>query len=174
MRPELPPDNVIAFIDKASEAYGRSKADEFNQIIWQECLGIKSPIEQLFLVAIHLVAEVNLVPVAVASEFRDDNEGHLLIVPQWRAGKYRVDFALRQHHIDKIVVVELDGHKFHDRDERQRRYEKTRDRFFTVSGYGVLHFTGAEIVKDPSAAALEAFNLATGLSNFSIHPFDNQ
>lgn len=38
----------------------------------------------------------------------------------------------------------------------------------------VLHFTGSEIVKDPCAAALEAFNLATGLAHVAIHPLKNE
>jgi hypothetical protein len=164
------PNDVLAFLDRASAAYGRFKDDEFNQFMWMECRKIESPIEQLFMVAINLVAEVNLVSIAVAAgEFRDDSDD-LLIIPQWQAGKYRADFALRQHPVDKIVCVELDGHDFHDRDERQRRYEKTRDRFFTASGYAVLHFTGAEIVKDPCAASLEAFNLATGMGSVAVHP----
>ena len=158
-------------MEEAAAAYGRYQADEFSQSMWQECCRIQSPIEQLFVVAIHLVATFNMTPLLVSRTF-DDKDAELQIIPQWKVGKYRSDFALRQHPLDKIVCVELDGHEFHDRDERQRRYEKTRDRFFTVSGYSVLHFTGAEVVKDPCATALEAFNLATGLSDVTTHPFD--
>jgi len=166
------PENVSKFLARASDVYGRYKADEFSQFMWGECSRIQSPIEQLFLVAINLVGEVNFVSISIAKEkFRDDNDD-LLIIPQWQVGKYRADFALRRHPLDKIVCVELDGHEFHDRTEPQRRYEKTRDRFFTGSGYSVLHFTGAEIVRDPCAVALEAFNLATGLRDVAIHPFE--
>lgn len=166
------PENVSQFLEIATEAYGRYKTDEFSQFMWQECCRIQSPIEQLFMVAINLVAEVNLVSISVAGAFNDVTDD-LLIIPQWKAGKYRADFALRRHPVDRIVCVELDGHEFHDRDERQRRYEKTRDRFFTAAGYSVLHFTGSEIVKDPCAAALEAFNLATGLSEVAVHPLED-
>lgn len=124
------------------------------------------------MVAIHLVAEINLAPALIVDTFVEDRD-HLLVIPQWRAGKYRTDFALRHDRLKRIVCVELDGHEFHDRDERQRRHEKTRDRFLTASGYSVLHFTGSEIFKDPCAAALEAFNVATGLSDAAIHPFED-
>jgi very-short-patch-repair endonuclease len=166
------PKNVNEFLDRASEAYGKYKADEFSQLRWMECDRIASPIEQLFAIAIHLVSEVNLVYPRIVAAF-DDKSDDLLIVPQWPTSAYRVDFALRRHPIDQIVCVELDGHAFHDRNERQRRYEKRRDRYLTASGYKTLHFTGAEVAADPCACALEAFNLATGLQDASIHPFEN-
>lgn len=165
------PQNVLAFLNSAEQELGRHKAEEFSQAMWSECVPIKSPIEQLFLIAMNLIAEINFVTLYKAVEFSDSNDD-LLLIPQWRVGKYSVDFALRQHPIDKIVCVELDGHEFHDRNERQRRHEKMRDRFLTANGYSVLHFTGAEIVRDPCAAALEAFNLATDLKDVSTHPFN--
>mgnify|MGYP001586362772 FL=1 len=165
-------DDVVAFITKASQVYGRHKDDEFNQLRWAECCEIESPIEQYFLVALHLVSEINLVCLSVIREHFNDDNDDLLVIPQWKVGQYKVDFAIRQHPKDRVVCVELDGHEFHDRDEHQRRYEKTRDRFLTTKGYSILHFTGAEVVKDPCAVALEAFNVATGLAEVSIHPFD--
>jgi very-short-patch-repair endonuclease len=167
------PDNVASFIDRAAVLYGHLKCDEFSDFMWMACReNVESPIEQLFMVAINLVAEFNLVRLSIAGTF-DDRTDDLLVIPQWQIGTYRADFALRQHPIDKIVVVELDGHEFHDRDERQRRYEKRRDRFFTASGYSVLHFTGSEIVKDPCAGALEAFILATG-NKGALHPLEER
>lgn len=166
------PKNVSDFLFRAADAYGSYKSDEFSQFMWSECKDISSPIEQLFFVAIHLVAEMNFIALGVAqSSFSDENDD-LLIIPQWKVGKYKVDFALRQHPIDRIVCVELDGHEFHDRDERQRRYEKSRDRFLTASGFSALHFTGSEVVKDPCAVAIEAFRLATGQKDVS-HPFED-
>lgn len=170
------PKNVSDFILRASGAYGRFKDEEFFQFMWSECSRTQSPIEQLFLVAINLVSEVNYAVPTIVVEFNDDSDD-ILISPQWRIGKYRIDFALRRHPVDKIICIELDGHEFHDRDERQRRYEKSRDRFLVASGYSVLHFTGSEIVKDPCSAALEAFRLVSGLAPDSIdavHPFENE
>ncbi len=172
------PTNVSAFLHKAADAYGSYKQEEFSQFMWSMCCDIKSPIEQLFLIAINLVAEVNIVPIAIGKELNDldDDLAHntdLLVIPQWSVGKFKVDFALCQQPSGKIVCVELDGHAFHDRDERQRRYEKSRDRFLTARGYSVLHFTGAEVVNDPCVVATEAFNLVTGLGDVTVHPFEN-
>lgn len=177
------PENVCQFLDQASRDYARYKEEEFNQLRWRECREIQSPIEQMFYIALHVVAEINLVALDVRGsgrsglgwavfEFDDAEEvkNHLVVVPQWKATEYYVDFALCRPSVKVVVCVELDGHEFHDRNERQRRYEKKRDRFLTARGYKALHYTGSEIVKDPYAAALEAFTLATGLADITIHP----
>lgn len=164
-------DNVNAFMVRAAADYARFKENEFHQSMWARCRFIESPIEQLFYVAMHVVSEINLVKLSVGKEFKyDSNE--LAMIHQWPIDSYRVDYALRQHNENKIVCVELDGHQFHDRDERQRRYEKRRDRFLSVNGFTVLHFTGAEVVKDAYAVALEAFIAATNLGEVAIHPKD--
>ena len=165
------PDNVLAFMDKAAKAYGKEKELEFNQTVWCECREIESPIEQMFLIALRLVAEVNLVEMTIGKIDPTGNP-EFTVERQHSVRNYRVDFAIQ--HAQKVVVVELDGHAFHDRDERQRRYEKQRDRLMAAQGYVVLHYTGAEIVKDPCAAALEAFNLASGRADAGIHPFEDQ
>lgn len=162
------PEKVANFIDVAARAYGRLKEDEFSQERWVECEDIASPIEQLFYVAIHLVASANLVDLLTHEDAFTGKPG-LSVIRQFRVGKYKVDFALRFWD-RKTVCVELDGHDFHDRNERQRRYEKARDRHLVSAGFLVIHFTGSEVVKDPCAVALEAFNLATGLQDVAIHP----
>lgn len=168
------PDNVSAFLIKASDSYGNFKNDEFSVNMWSLCTDIQSPIEQLFMIAINLVSHINYIDVSIKSgEFKNDNDA-LVIIPQWRVGKYRIDFAIRQYPVDKIVCVELDGHDFHDRDEKQRRLEKQRDRFLISSGLKVLHFTGSEIVKSPVDCAIEAFLVATNSEKDDIiHPFEN-
>jgi very-short-patch-repair endonuclease len=167
------PVNVNAFLDKAAAQYGNIKSDEFNQLRWMECRShIESPIEQLFYIALHLVCAHMVTEFEWRRDFSDDND-NLQVIPQWKVSTYAVDFALRRHPVDKIVCVELDGHAFHDRDERQRRYEKKRDRHLQALGYQVLHYTGSEVAKDPCAAALEAFILATGLRDVATHPFED-
>jgi very-short-patch-repair endonuclease len=88
----------------------------------------------------------------------------IYIHPQDQVEKYRVDFVIYQHGIgpDEIfgpVIVELDGHDFHDKDKHQRSYEKARDRFLVKKGYRVLHFTGSDVVADPFKVAYEALEM---------------
>lgn len=166
------PDNVAEFMDKAAVKYGQIQGDAWSQAMWGDCRGISSPIEQLFWIALQLVAEHNLVEIEDADKFIDRGD-ELQVIRQWQCGSYRVDYALRRHPIDKIICVELDGHKFHDTNERQRSYEKQRDRFLGSKGYQVLHFTGADVTRNPCAVALEAFIAATNLGDAATHPFED-
>lgn len=96
----------------------------------------------------------------------------LSISPQRKIGKFRVDFVVSYHccawpnsegrpgdkkiiDAGKTIVVECDGHDWHERTESERRYEKQRDRFLQSKGYEVFHYTGKEITDDPFAVADE-------------------
>lgn len=67
--------------------------------------------------------------------------------PQVQVGSYRVDFLLRGQEKIKGIVIECDGHDFHERTKEQAARDRSRDRDLTLSGYRVLRFTGAEIWK---------------------------
>jgi very-short-patch-repair endonuclease len=106
----------------------------------------------------------------------------LFIEPQRKIGKYRVDFLIKygagaysfedgMRLVDKFkrVIVECDGHDWHETTEAERRSEKERDRFlqkshvftrkngarYRVEGSKVLRFTGKEITDDPFKVAME-------------------
>lgn len=167
------PDNVFAFLDVAARRYGQLEEETFSQLMFADCRELASPIEQMFLIAINLVCKENFVSCTLSDKLPTQTDD-LYVIPQFQVGKYRVDFALMQHPTGVVVCVELDGHQFHDRDERQRRYEKVRDRLLTAKGYKVLHYTGSEVVKDPCAVALESFILATGLQEVAVHPLNKE
>lgn len=129
---------------------------------------VNSPIEQLFELSfdtlLHITASEEYPYISTTGDWVFSG---IHVEQQKQIGNYKVDFFLAEHgeydndkqHYspNKIVVVELDGHKFHDRDEKQRRYEKKRDRFLQSQGMHVFHFTGAEIVRDPFVAAIECY-----------------
>lgn len=167
--PELK-DDVRAFLDSASAVYGRCKAEAFNDRLWDETVTLVSPIEQMFLIALFVVSEVNLQEIRIGELLTRGTQ--FVVEPQFNVGRYKIDFGLSCDDKTPIVCVELDGHQFHDRSEPDRRYEKRRDRFLATRGFTVLHFTGAEVVKDPYAVALEAFIAATKLGEVAIHPKD--
>ncbi len=116
-------------------------------------------------------------------------EGHrdreLLIQPQKSIGDYRVDFLLsytgleRQKvesesprpedqwqdiRIDKKMIVECDGHDFHERTKQQAARDKGRDRFLQSLGYPVFRFMGSEIFRDSLASAAEVLKALSGRS----------
>ena len=51
------------------------------------------------------------------------------------------------------LVVECDGHDFHERTKEQAAHDRARDRSMQEAGYTVFRFTGAEIYRDPIACA---------------------
>lgn len=93
------------------------------------------------------------------------------VYPQQTIGDYRVDFVLFRirsdyDHDDRPiprrfspVVVECDGHEFHEKTKRQAQRDKARDRYLQSHGYKVLRFTGSEIWTDPRKCALEVDKL---------------
>ena len=148
---------------------------------------VTSPIEQVFYAAVCTLLETNYVAggrvkgQASLAGMRDIwIESGIEIWPQTEIGPYRVDFVLSYKGeatlVDAVhsrtvpvkplkeIVVELDGHAFHDRDARQRSYEKKRDRFLQKQGYEVFHYTGSDVVKDPFGVAAECLAELTGAS----------
>ena len=51
------------------------------------------------------------------------------------------------------VLVECDGHDFHERTKNQVEYGNNRDFNLKNAGYEVIHFSGSQIYKDPFSCA---------------------
>ena len=70
---------------------------------------------------------------------------------------YRVDFlfktALKGDY--RVLVVECDGHDFHERTKAQASKDRSRDRRLKREGIEVIRFTGSEIYYRPEACAEE-------------------
>lgn len=133
---------------------------------WCLSENITSPIEMAFFTAIHLMLEQSGL-----GHHNTMVDGKLemfgtIVSPQFKIDKYRADFLVSYRKdpefVTKKVVVECDGHNFHDRSEPERRAEKQRDRFFQKNGYRVFHFTGSEIIKNPFFCASEVLEFLTG------------
>ena len=162
-------DNVWKFLNDTSARIGRMQEERFSQDLFRSCVErLESPIEDLFLIAVHAQCQAESIDLNPDPEF--DEKGALTIGdginirPQAQIGTFRVDFVLSQKGMgpDEIlrpIVVELDGHAFHDKDKKQRAYEKSRDRFLVKQGFRVLHFTGSEVVADPHKVAYEVLDM---------------
>lgn len=86
-----------------------------------------------------------------------------IISPQVPIGDKRVDFLIRHRSgLNSVsgVIVECDGHQFHEKTKLQAASDKRRDREFVLDGYRVLRFTGSELWADPIGCAHEAIMLA--------------
>lgn len=115
----------------------------------------ESPIEQLMAIALESL-ELKCVNLA-------DN-GCFVINPQCEIGclgnKYRADFLICTIFQGKSyeLVIECDGHDYHEKTKEQARRDKRRDRNMTKAGYIVMRFTGSEIWKNPYKCASEALS----------------
>jgi hypothetical protein len=133
----------------------------------------ESPIEELMLLALAVVASNEGEVV-----FRVDGKEYgvtrvprgrrtcVTIQPQVEINGHRVDFLVEMASVrrdyskqnatitlSKSVVVECDGHEFHEKTKEQAEKDKRRDRELQDAMLGVFRFTGSEITRN-------AFNCA--------------
>ena len=161
------PENIWSIINRHCAVIAKNASESFSQNTFCEIqdLDICSPIEQALYSALKCVQNINCI---VESEPEYDSNGKeyvfgLSIDPQFKLGNYRADFLVSWStpKTDRRVIVECDSQQFHDRTERERRYEKARDRFFILNGYKTLHYTGTEILQDPYKVATEIISFVT-------------
>lgn len=98
----------------------------------------ESPIES--------IAWMHIIPV-----FGYFEKGDVNFQSQKVIGKYRVDFLVELHSKNKKIIIECDGHDFHEKTKNQAKRDKERDRYFVTEGYTVLRYTGSEITNSPSS-----------------------
>lgn len=84
--------------------------------------------------------------------------GASFVAAQVPLGNYaRVDFVVWCRYENRAghfaVIVECDGHDFHERTKEQARRDRSRDRGLQAAGWSVFRFTGAEIWEDPLKCA---------------------
>ena len=73
------------------------------------------------------------------------------VATQSKIGDYTVDFLVWVSVGDFAsgVVIECDGHQYHEKTKEQAARDKKRDRALLAAGFPVARFTGSEIFKDP-------------------------
>lgn len=117
-----------------------------------------SPIEAIF-AAVFTIARDHLVTEGL-------DRFLLALRPQFEIEPYRLDFAvepmdrwlceaLAAAKLQLRVGVELDGHDFHERTAAQVTARDRRDRYLSGLGWRVLHFSGAELHRNPMQPVVE-------------------
>jgi len=80
--------------------------------------------------------------------------------PQVTIDKYRVDFRILFPKNPKLkIIIECDGHNFHEKTKEQAIRDKKRDRNLTKLGFKILRFSGSEIYNNVEDCVKEIFSL---------------
>lgn len=84
---------------------------------------------------------------------------HMYVWSQVKLGKYTADFLIayrpgRQRDV-RYLVIECDGHDFHERTKKQAEHDRRRDREMLSAGIPVLRVTGSEVWRSPIRAAFD-------------------
>lgn len=143
----------------------QAEAQRFEEDFYSHERHCESPIEKLLLAALfadHRVHEFEVIFMGDSEPSDRFIRGETIFIHQQaKIGSYRADFLIHDCSMPldlaapRLMVVECDGHDFHERTKEQARRDKQRDRFFQSRGLKVLRFTGSEIFADPRAVADE-------------------
>lgn len=107
------------------------------------------------------MAQLHIIPQAIIGKFKADFlldvtavflNDHIIV-----NGKRKIVPFIEGKQIRTIrlpfVVIECDGHDFHERTADQAMHDRSRDRAMLEAGLHVMRFTGREIHRDPDECA---------------------
>ena len=142
--------------------------------------GCQSPIELPMVLALMTVARHHGMLVKLISGGHESGDPFepttrpypdlmLRIELQAQLGDHRVDFLLtlegsnrdsngRLQTASRRMVVECDGHDFHERTKPQAKRDRGRDRLLQSFGFLIFRYTGQEIWEDVFACATQALD----------------
>jgi len=113
--------------------------------------GIKvSPLEQLFFIAFDTMKITEQIEPYIYCVYSTE-------IKCSNGKKYYPDFVFNVHHGFKTdenyghlnLLVELDGHIWHEKTPNQVEKEKQRERDLVKDGYTILRYSGREVWRDP-------------------------
>jgi len=106
--------------------------------------------------------------------YRTGDEFTIKIYPQCMVGPYCADFFVEYVHAgfdDSAVrlVVECDGHDFHERTKEQAKKDRARDRFMQKVGLPVLRYTGSEIFANAADCGKQVLDFIEATGDRVLH-----
>ena len=147
----------IEYLDELADEYKQSLlgvyegdvlSDEYQEF-HDSILKTESPIERILYVAINHLLHTQY------------GEYTHYITPQFEVpnSNYRADFLVHMAdtnwRINADVLVEVDGHQFHQKTKEQVTRDKKRDRNLVRNFGKLITFTGSEVYANPNACAEE-------------------
>lgn len=167
---------ALAYLDYLEDIAREQTQDYEVPKIEFECA---SPIETIFNIAFYIYdneycRETGKILKADICPFGYWIKGFLSLEPQYEINvdgrKYIADFSVELVHwelgekgyeINKIplkILIECDGHDFHQKTRKQIIYDNERQLALQTAGYEVVRFSGSQIYKEPLECAEKAYN----------------
>lgn len=121
----------------------------YNLSGWLEKYPKASHIERIFIIT-------QLHYYLVYKSFEDITAVYNGVIKGDSGKKYYVDFQFKTRTLANLaLLVELDGHDFHEKTKEQVRKDKERERDLIKNGYTILRYTGSEVYANPQKVVLE-------------------
>lgn len=139
---------------------------------------LESPIENLLFAAVATrvasgMTMLRYIDIGTDAEPPVDlNDDCLRLVPQidvyYGVVSWRADFVFdvcADSGIWRRLIVECDGHEFHERTKKQAARDRSRDRAVQAAGQRIMRFTGSELWRDPMGCAAQITDWALELES---------
>lgn len=156
--------------DAADEYFAAERDEAVDGLSACIAEGCESPIERLLLSRLVFIRVYGSAPAVGSTEMAPDLHNRTKASPdvafllmQWPVLEYRADACLCfRDYLGELVyiVIECDGHDYHERTKKQAARDRSRDREMMTAGYYVMRFTGAEIYADPAKCARQVEAMA--------------
>lgn len=98
-----------------------------------------SPVEELFAVVFYIIEHDMDCGYWLDSQSIIDANNH----------KYRADFEVLEYGGETKILIEIDGHNFHEKTKEQVAKDKDREYDLKFEGYDVIRYSGSQVYNDP-------------------------
>lgn len=123
----------------------------------------KSPMEELYWLAFNIVR-------FDPSIYEDENGDLFYLKPQHKIeinrNVYYADFLVCELADEKMtetnLIIEIDGHDFHEKTKEQVKRDKERELELKMAGYDILRFSGSQVYQQPCNCAFKTINYYIG------------
>ena len=146
---------IFECLEEQAMCRGSCALEVFSIIDWAG-VDCESPIEKIFNIAYLIFIHFYVGNDAFKYELHQQEE----IVCGGKT--YRADFLFSteynesfEYKKDYRLVIECDGHEFHEKTKEQVKKDNERDYDLKSNGYDVLHFSGSQIYNDPLGCAIK-------------------
>lgn len=133
---------------------------------------IESPIEAVFVIYWTALSHLGLISDLELLSQKEITVGNDLFRADFVIKPAKTGWYSQLYGKHRGVVLELDGHEFHERTKEQVMYRNRRDRALQADGWSVLHLSGSELHRGGREAVSRVYFDAVRLFSRIMHEQD--